>query len=431
MKIIHTADVHLGSPLRGLESHWNEAADVSADEIRRAPQRAFVNLVEFALAERVDAVLIAGDLFDGAWRDFHTGLFFARQCDRLAEGDIRCVLVHGNHDAESPITNKLKLPDNVHVLSSRHPETWKDERLGLAVHGQSFARAAITENLALAYPKPLAGFCNMGLLHTAVDGASAEHRPYAPCSSGQLAAHGYSYWALGHVHARMVLHDDPPIVFSGNLQGRHARECGEKGFTLVEIEQSTGRTSHQSIVGDVVRWAHLKIDLGEIASLEDAFELAHQRSRVERELAGNRPIAMRIEFVGATTLHATLTRTDPAEIRANLVRATDEAGGGFWLERVVLGCTPAREAKRLLSGHSELAQMIEAVGHEADAISRDPAHFEGLEKLLADLLDLLPSECDGDDPLLQALRSKDLKSILDCARQRAEAELLSLSDRAA
>ncbi len=429
MKIIHTADIHLGSQMRGLDPTRDAGEDVSVEEIRRAPERAFSGLIDLALEEAVDAVLIAGDLFDGTWKDNRTGLAFVRQCNLLADAGIRCILVHGNHDAQSPITSRLKLPANVKVLSSLHPETWRDDRLGLAVHGQSFPKPETTANLAANYPKPLGGLCNIGLLHTAADGVTREHAPYAPCRPGDLAAHGYQYWALGHVHQRTILVAEPPVVFCGNLQGRHARECGERGFVLVEIDDATGRATPRFVTGDVVRWAHLQIDAAELRSIDEIYDRAVAAMRTERTAAGTRPLALRVEITGATSLHARLARSDPDELRANLILAADTAGGGFWLEKVVLGTSPSRDLQQLTTGASELGLLLKAIEHEEAMTAANPVRLDGWTKLLDDLARLLPPDCDAEEPLLDALRRRDYGALLGRARQRALVELADLGGR--
>src|SRR3972149_747737 len=115
MKFIHVADIHLDSPLRGLERY--EGAPVA--ELRGATREALESLVRVSLEERVDFVLIAGDVYDGDWRDYNTGLFFARQMTRLREAGIPVLLIRGNHDAASQITRELRLPENVNRFSTR------------------------------------------------------------------------------------------------------------------------------------------------------------------------------------------------------------------------------------------------------------------------------------------------------------------------
>ena len=99
-KFLHAADLHLDSPLKRLARY--EGAPV--DELRSAPRAALRNLVSLAIEEKVDFVLIAGDLYDGDWKDYNTGLFLNQRLKELQSASIPVYLVKGNHDAESRIS---------------------------------------------------------------------------------------------------------------------------------------------------------------------------------------------------------------------------------------------------------------------------------------------------------------------------------------
>ncbi len=208
LTFLHAADIHLDSPLRGLQRY--EGAP--ADEIRQATRRALENLVQLAIDQSVAFVLIAGDLYDGDWKDHCTGLFFVSQMVRLREANIPVIVIAGNHDAMNKMTRTLPLPENVHMLDHKRPETIHLEALGVAIHGQSFATQAVLEDLSATYPSAVGGQLNIGLLHTCATGREG-HAAYAPCTIPGLVAKQYDYWALGHVHGFEVLHR---IVISGN-----------------------------------------------------------------------------------------------------------------------------------------------------------------------------------------------------------------------
>ncbi|MCP5115170.1 MAG: DNA repair exonuclease, partial [bacterium] len=272
VKFIHAADIHLDSPLEGLERY--EGAPV--EEIRGATRRAFENMVRLAIAEPVDFVLIAGDLYDGEWRDAGTGLYFIRQVVKLKEAGIPVFVVLGNHDAANKMTRELPLPDNVRLFSHRAPQTVTLDDLGVAVHGQSFARADITDDLAAGYPAPVADAFNIGLLHTCATGF-AGHDRYAPTSVETLQQRGYQYWALGHVHTARTLSEKPPVVFPGNLQGRRITEAGPKGCQVVTVnDDETVERRFEAV--DVVRWLTLEVDVAGVAALDEAV------NRVEEQL---------------------------------------------------------------------------------------------------------------------------------------------------
>src|SRR4051812_31955220 len=254
MKLVHAADIHLDSPMHGLAAY--DTAPV--DELRLATRRALRGLIDLCLDEEADALLIGGDLYDGDWHDYATGAQFVREAQRLREADIPVVVVTGNHDAASRITKALRLPEGVHVLPVDAPGTVVLESLGLAVHGQGYATAAVTDDLSAAYSSPRSGLVNVGLLHTSADGRF-DHAPYAPCRVERLAAHGYEFWGLGHVHERMLLHADPPVLFPGCLQGRSVRETGPKGATVVTFG-ADHVASMDARTPDVVRWNVVDVD---------------------------------------------------------------------------------------------------------------------------------------------------------------------------
>ena len=216
MRFIHCADIHLDSPLRGLEFYDG----APAEEMRGATRRAFANVVDLAIDRSVDFVLIAGDIFDGDWPDFNTGLYFASQLRRLAESDVRVFLTYGNHDAVSKLTRSVPLPKNVFSFPANRPATEVIESLGVAIHGQSFASEAVSTDLSAAYPAARNGLLNIGVLHTSLSGREG-HQPYAPTTADRLTDKAYDYWALGHVHTREIVRESPWIVFPGNTQGRH------------------------------------------------------------------------------------------------------------------------------------------------------------------------------------------------------------------
>ena len=241
-KFLHAADIHLDSPLRGLARYEG----VPADEVRLASRTAFENLIEAAIDEQVAFVILAGDLFDGDWPDFGTGLFFCAAMGRLEKAGIDVYLLYGNHDAESVLTKKLPLPGNVHVFGTRKAETFTHGATWAVIHGWSYREKDTRANLAAAYPAAVPNAFNIGVLHTAL-GGRPPHAPYAPCSLQDLASKGYDYWALGHVHEFEVASRTPLVVFPGNLQGRSVRELGHRWPRVREARSRSGRRPARSV----------------------------------------------------------------------------------------------------------------------------------------------------------------------------------------
>lgn len=389
---IHAADIHLDSPLKGLEQY--EGAPV--DQIRGATRRACENLVELALEREVDFVLIAGDVYDGDWRDHNTGLFFVAQMSRLRDAGIPVILIRGNHDAANRITKELRLPDNVEVLSHAQPETAHTKKLhevGVAVHGKSFATAAEYENLVRDYPERQKGGFNIGLLHTSLTGAEG-HEPYAPCTLDELRQKEYDYWALGHVHTRDVRHDDPHVVFCGNLQGRHIREPGAKGCYVVTVADG-GRPELEFQPLDVFRWETCHITASEARQPEDVLDsFAAELSKLTASHAGL-PLAVRVTVNGRSPVHQQLTADPRRWINELRATALDVAGGSIWVEKVRLRTMPVREDGTMTS-EGPMFELLRSLEELRD----DPELRLKLADELGDLRRKLPDELlRGDDSI--------------------------------
>lgn len=390
LKLVHAADLHLDSPLRGLERY--EGAPV--ERIRGATRRALENLVELCIDEEARLLLLAGDLYDGNWKDYSTGLFFAKQMSRLREAGVQVALVRGNHDAASQITKHLRLPENVVEFSTRKPETHVFADLGIAVHGQSFAARDVTEDLAACYPSALPGLLNIGLLHTCATGREG-HDAYAPCSVETLLSKGYGYWALGHVHQREVLSDDPWIVFSGNLQGRHARETGPKGGTLIQVRDgSVAAVDHVAL--DVVRWTVRDVDATDASSADDVVDLSRQQLEAAAAEAGDRTVAMRLRLFGSTSAHEALEADSDRWEQTLRAVANDVSGEGLWLEKVRFETAPRLDNAELAGRDDAIGQLMRGV---REALL-DPSAAETLLEEFVDLRRKLPSQvADGTDGL--------------------------------
>jgi exonuclease SbcD len=407
VKFVHAADLHLDSPLRGLARY----AGAPVDEMRLASRRACENLVELCIDEEVELLLLAGDLYDGDWRDYSTGLFFSQQMSRLREAGVRVVLVRGNHDAASQITRHLRLPDNVRELAVHAAESVCFDDLGIAVHGQGFATRAVTENLAQAYPERISQLLNVGLLHTSVNGRQG-HENYAPCSLETLKHKGYDYWALGHVHAREVLMEAPWVVFSGNLQGRHARETGEKGATLVSYDaHGIQRVEHRAL--DVVRYASLRVDVRQAASFDAVLEAA-RTGLLQLAAAAERTTAVRVTLAGSSRAHAELHARDAALLENVRALATDAGSGQLWVEKLLLETRPLVSP---LGARSEVGALGELLGYLQSLRNDDDALLELADDELRELRVRLPVElCEGADGL-RLDDPEQLRAELDAVEQ--------------
>ncbi len=376
-KFLHCADVHLDSPMRGLARR--EAAPI--DALRGAARRAFENLVNFAIKERVAFVVIAGDLYDGDRDDFNTAIFLQRQLRILREAGIDVVIALGNHDAANEITKRLDLPKGVHVFSHERPESVTLEAAGAVLHGQSYATRAVTDNLSINYPQAVPNCLNVGVLHTSLDGRP-NHDPYAPATPESLARRGYEYWALGHVHKREeILREGSRIVFPGNLQGRDVGETGSKGATLVEYTDS-GIQEMTHIELAPIQWGVVELDLRTATSPGDAIERASSRLAIDARQEPCELVATRLVLEMDSELAEKWTR-EAQRYEAQLRADTDRES--LWIEKVKLKV----EKRRSPSFEGE---ALEAIRAAISSLREDHEALGELTEVFAPLRSKLGSE---------------------------------------
>lgn len=411
IRFIHAADIHLDSPLKGLAKRHN----LPADKILSATREALKNLVTLAIDQKVDFVLLAGDVYDGDPEDLTANFHFNQQMGRLYQKNIRVVMITGNHDAKSKISRPLTPPKNLTILSTDNPESFEITRDGeviAIIHGQGFRNQAETRNLAGNYPPPIAGKLNIGILHTSLDGRDG-HDNYAPTTTNELINKGYSYWALGHVHTREEVHQKPYIIFPGNVQGRHIRETGAKGCYLV-----TFKDNHEAQLDfkplDVFRWEAITINLEGIEE-ESEFEGKLAETVESRNLPFNEiPHGIRIILKGNTSLHSWLICSQN-RVSENIQGIFDGiSAGNLFLEQLKVETSnegPALKNEAL--GDDALSILNQAINH----LKKNPKEMESLlkETPLAKLNKEIPGEWKGKDDAdgIQPMNTAWLGKIMD------------------
>ena len=402
MKFIHAADIHLDSPLTGLSAY----ADAPVEMLRTATREAFSNLVTEAIDQSVDFMVIAGDLYDGTWKDHNTGIYFCKEMGRLKKVGIPVFLLFGNHDAESEMTKKLQLPDNVFTFDARKPSTFYLEHLSVALHGRSFKEKETTENIAMGYPDPVPGLFNIGVLHTAIEGNSM-HANYAPCSLEELHAKGYHYWALGHVHDYQVWEGASTIVFPGNLQGRHIRETGPRGAVLVTVDEA-GIQAVERLFVDVLRWSSLEVNVTECGSLPEVVAaIGKALEAIVENSPSTIPTAVRVTVTGKTSVHGDLFGLE-AQLRAEVLALAVAMGNErLWIEKVKVSTSAADDVTMRVRSDalSELQDLF--VAAETDA-----AFLSALQTDLLGLVNKAPLELQAAVPNFGAIRAGDLVELI-------------------
>lgn len=393
---LHAADIHLDRTLNGLRA-------CEGNDLQLAPRLAFANLVDEAIRSRAAFLVLAGDIYDGAWKDSSTGLFFNRQMGRLREAGIPVFLLYGNHDAQSAMPKTLHPPENVHVFASAAPQTFRLDELNVVLHGQSFREADTRENLVDRYPAPASGALNIGVLHTALEG-TPPHAPYAPCSLAQLRAFGYDYWALGHVHGHKILLQEPWVVFPGNLQGLHVNEPGSRGAVRVSVVDGRIDTVEQVFV-DVLRWCVVEVDIDGVTDRPDAWRRVTQALHGALQDTDGRHLCARVLFTGATALHPWLM-LHPAQLEEEVIGQAIGVSDALSIERVKVQTRDPATHER--GDHGDALADLQGYLDEA---SGDAEFLSSLRDALVPACAELPEVDAEAHPDLARLRAGDFAGL--------------------
>jgi DNA repair protein SbcD/Mre11 len=301
-RFIHCSDLHIDSPFKGLASQVPSLTE----RLRESTFRAFYNIVKLAVEEKVDAVLIAGDIFDGTDRSLQAQLKFRRGLLELSEKGIPSFIVHGNHDPSNSWSHTLDWPESTTIFPgnrvARFPVTQDGKTLAW-VYGISYPQREVNENLALKFKKDQKQGFAVGLLHANV-GQQPGHDNYAPCSLQDLISSDFDYWALGHIHDFKVLRENNPcIVYSGNTQARHLKETGPKGCCLVTLN-SSAPANIRFVPTDVVSYRSAKVDVSGISSINEVLRsLQSQVEELTKESSTHEGLIVRLVLTGRTMVH--------------------------------------------------------------------------------------------------------------------------------
>jgi exonuclease SbcD len=387
IKILHTADVHLDSPLRSLALRNSDLRDAVA----AASRSAFRGLVDFAISEQLSAVLISGDLFDGKERSARTGAFLMAELDRLGDAGIKVFYIKGNHDAENPITGTLDLPAHVHAFDARGGmEPLTDD---IVIHGVSFADRHAPDSLLPRFKPPVPGAVNIAMLHSSLGGAVG-HDIYAPCSLADLAGMGFDYWALGHIHKRQVHSAAPWIVMPGTPQGRDIGESGPKSATLLTIDQ--GRIDISEVPSSVVEFAQSELDVTETESDEALRALLKSHLKALRNQIAAPVGVIRLILTGTPKRHWQILRD--RDVWIEQVNELAQATGELWIDKLLFDLPPPDATEGASGAADELATIMATIRGEPGfaALARDEVETV-LQELPVALRDrLLPDEAARD-----------------------------------
>lgn len=379
-RFVHTADIHLDSPLKSLALRDPELASL----VRNSTRRAFVNAIDLCLEERVQAFLIAGDLYDGDQTSMKTARFLAEQLRRLHEANIATFIVRGNHDALSKITRELILPPSTTVFDGRGEVVEVAGPLPIAIHGLSFAKPQAPEGLLGKYKAPVPGAFNIGIMHTSL-GVTTGHDLYAPCSLADLTKHGMHYWALGHIHKRSVSCDDPMVVMPGNPQGRDINESGPKSVTLATVLDGGTVTIEERLTA-VAQFERIEVDISDTKDWKEIVDKARSALEQSQSLVQAEYLVSRIHFVGQSPLVWRIRR----DLDLLKTQLDSDAPSKCFIEKLEVECAPALVPNMSIDGGDPVFELRDLIYSD---VLKSNAFMDELVQAATELRKHLPHEC--------------------------------------
>ena len=380
-RFIHTADIHLDSPLRSLSLRDPDLAGLIGDATRQA----LVAIVDLCLEEQVDALIVAGDLYDGDQTSMKTARFLATQMQRLHEANISVYKIRGNHDALSRITQELVLPPSVKIFGAR-AEAIELPHNGsnIVIHGLSFAKPQAPDSLLPKYKPPLPDAVNIGIMHTSLAGASG-HDPYGPCNVAELHSSGFDYWALGHIHQHSQHAGQRAVIMPGMPQGRDINEAGEKTVSLVTIGDDRSIFIEERLTS-IAQFERLTIDVTNAVDWRDVVGAIETGLSEKRHGTPSEHLVGRLKLVGNTPLAWQLRRD--ADLLLAEAEQRAQGIGKTWIEKIDLAIQPmdGTQTASIADPLVELGVLMQS------EVMTSHGFREEIRQMVKDLLDDLPPD---------------------------------------
>ncbi|MBO1306641.1 DNA repair exonuclease [Enterococcus sp. 669A] len=290
MKFLHAADLHLDRSFEGLI----EVADSFQPYLLQANQKMLTNLVDTAIQEAVDFVLLAGDTFHQNRPTLKTQRYFFAEMERLNQAEIPVFMNFGNHDYYQAERYWFTFPDNVVLFTQEAVETKrfttkKGEQA--AVTSFSFQHPLIEQEMIDQFPTKTSDAFQIGMYH-------GGQMPYAPFTLSKLMEKGYDYWALGHIHVPQILSEQPWIVYPGTPQGHTQKETQLAGVKIVE--NIGGTTTVRSVEIAAVQWQKQQVSLARVRNNPQLFQAVKEQVQIMQ------PTLLQIELTDGEALGAEL-----------------------------------------------------------------------------------------------------------------------------
>ncbi|MCT8139487.1 DNA repair exonuclease [Anaerobacillus sp. CMMVII] len=392
IRFIHAADLHLDSPFQGLR----DLPEKLFHYVRESTFEALQMLVNHAINYQVDFVVLAGDLFDGENRSLMAQAKLKKAMEQLHQFGIACYIIHGNHDPLNGTWIPLSWPENVFFFKDE-VEVFEFTKNDVSVHlyGYSYPQKIVKENIASQFQRVGTADFHIGILHGTAEGQEG-HDNYAPFSIQELVEKDFDYWALGHIHKRQILHESPFVAYSGNIQGRHSKEKGEKGVFLVELDDFKS-SKLTFLPTSTLIWEELTIPIKGIETI-DELKTCCETTLHDAKQCGKNVFAI-LRFIGSGPLHT------------NLMEEIDD------LVEILNWNQEEKEHFTFI-----VERKLETIGEwDRDQLKKE-------QHLLSDIVSTVDRLSIGEDPLHEVLaevyRNQRLKRFLTPISQEQQRQLL-------
>jgi len=379
IKFVHTADLHIDTPFKGL----SQVNDDLANRLKDATMESFRNLVDLCLHEQVDFLLIAGDVFDSDLQSLSAQLKVGAELKKLSDNAIPVYLVCGNHDPLGSWMEAHSLPQKVHRFGAAQVEKVTFGKGGVPltdIYGVSYDQKFLNQNLAKLFRKVESQTpFSIALLHGTI-GDAGPHENYAPFKIEDILSKGFDYWALGHIHKSHIVREAyPAVAYPGNPQGRDFGETGRRGCFLVEME--TGQKPVlQFCATDTIRFEYVELNLSNVESLDEMLNKLQVASEQIDYYDEQCSYIFRVRLTGRTVLHHHLQQPGEIEQIAGLLNQGRLSDSPFtWIDRIEVETMPQINQDQIRKSGDFTAQVWKAF----EILENDHQALEQVFKTLA------------------------------------------------
>ncbi|NDC87526.1 MAG: DNA repair exonuclease [Bacteroidetes bacterium] len=427
IRLLCLADVHFG---RTPSRQPDDGAPIKI-------QSAWDAAIDFAIQERVDAVVIAGDLFDNRAGALTAHHHIQQGFALLHQAQIPVVLTAGNHDFEATprLVEALDTFDNLHFLGKgglwTYHDLTRDQQPILRIYGWSFTSDKCRTSPIERFPTQTnTNLPTIALCHGIRDQSVGD---YAPLMSSAMRGLPVDAWVLGHIHAPDIHPQaQPPIFYTGSLQGLDPGEPNLHGGVLMTIETGKAARTEMCYFAPLA-YIDSSIDVTGEETLEDVLtrirsQLTDQFNDLINQHSGLQKIIFRTTLVGTLSLQISIQALETAlQAFQPIVPSVHRVG---YLDRVIWMLTPDLDVTKHLDGDDVIAFLARILATLEGKIEATPEITPIIEESIRRFTDVhrLSDYHQVDAHVDERIRPTELQA-REALEQAVRLNLLELLDQ--